>query len=61
MSSVTSVKNYINHKRKYTFHIELIDYQNKEKLHFTSRGKKVTVGNEFIAAMEVLGVECGVN
>jgi hypothetical protein len=28
---------------------------------FTSDTKKVTVGNEFLAAMEVLGVECGVN
>jgi len=50
-----------NHKGKHTLHMELIDYQNKEKLPFTSMGKKVTVGNEFIAAMEVLGVECGVN
>jgi len=50
-----------NHKGKHTLHMELIDYQNKEKLPFTSMAKKVTVGNEFIAAMEVLGVECGVN
>ncbi|MBC7776774.1 MAG: DNA polymerase III subunit alpha [Phycisphaerae bacterium] len=49
------------HKGKHTLRMELIDYQNKEKLPFTSMGKKVTVGNEFIAAMEVLGVECGVN
>lgn len=33
----------------------------KRNCHFTSMAKKVTVGNEFIAAMEVLGVECGVN
>jgi len=49
------------HKGKHTLRMELIDYQNKEKLPFTSMAKKVTVGNEFIAAMEVLGVECGVN
>ncbi|MFN0213077.1 MAG: DNA polymerase III subunit alpha [Saprospiraceae bacterium] len=49
------------HKGKHTLRMELIDYQNKEKLPFTSMAKKVAVGNEFIAAMEVLGVECGVN
>jgi hypothetical protein len=41
--------------------MEFIDRQNKEKLSFTSQARKVTVGNEFIAAMELLGVECGVN
>ena len=51
----------LSHKGKHTLHVELIDYQNKEKLPFTSMAKKVTVGNEFIAAMELLGVECGVN
>ncbi|MDO8367722.1 MAG: hypothetical protein Q7T20_13055, partial [Saprospiraceae bacterium] len=49
------------HKGKHTLRMELIDYQNKEKFPFTSMAKKVNVGNEFIAAMEVLGVECGVN
>jgi hypothetical protein len=41
--------------------MELIDRQNKEKMAFTSTAKKVTVGNEFLAALELLGVECGVN
>lgn len=49
------------HKGKHTLKIELIDRQNKEKLSFTSGARKVTVGNDFIAAMELLGVECGVN
>jgi DNA polymerase-3 subunit alpha len=49
------------HKGKHTLKIELIDRQNKEKLSFTSGARKVTVGNDFIAAMEILGVECGVN
>lgn len=49
------------HKGKHTLKMEFIDRQNKEKLSFTSQARKVTVGNEFIAAMELLGVECGVN
>lgn len=49
------------HKGKHTLRMELIDYQNKEKLPFTSLGKKVAVGNELISALELLGVECGVN
>ncbi len=49
------------HKGKHTLRMELIDFQNKEKLPFTSMAKKVNVGNEFIAAMELLGVNCGVN
>jgi DNA polymerase-3 subunit alpha len=49
------------HKGKQTLRMELIDRQNKEKMAFTSLAKKVTVGNEFLAALELLGVECGVN
>ena len=49
------------HKGKHTLRMELIDLANKEKLPYTSMSKKVNVGNEFIAALEVLGVECGVN
>lgn len=49
------------HKGKHTLHMELIDRQNKEKMAFTATGKKVNVGNEFLAAMELLGVGCGVN
>jgi len=49
------------HKGKHLLKMELIDRQNKEKMAFTSTGKKVNVGNEFLAAMELLGVECGVN
>ncbi len=51
----------VAHKGKHTLRMELIDFQNKERMAFTSLGKKVNVGNEFLAAMEVLGVECGVN
>ena len=49
------------HKGKHMLRMELVDRQNKEKIPFTSMGKKVTVGNEFLAEMELLGVECGVN
>jgi DNA polymerase-3 subunit alpha len=49
------------HKGKHLLRMELIDYQNKDKMSFTSQLRKVTVGNEFIAAMEGLGLECGVN
>ncbi len=49
------------HKGKHLLKMELIDRQNKEKMSFTSAAKKVNVGNEFLAAMELLGVECGVN
>ncbi|MBV6441562.1 MAG: DNA polymerase III subunit alpha [Haliscomenobacteraceae bacterium CHB4] len=49
------------HKGKHTLRMELIDYTNKEKMAFTSLGKKVNVGNELIAGLEGLGVECGVN
>ncbi len=51
----------VAHKGKHTLRMELIDRQNKEKMAFTSTGKKVNVGNEFLAALELLGVECGVN
>jgi hypothetical protein len=49
------------HKGKHTLRMELIDFQNKEKLPFISQARKVTVGNEFLSALEILGVECGVN
>lgn len=49
------------HKGKHILKMEVIDYQNKEKMGFTSQVRKVNVGNEFIAAMEGLGLECGVN
>ena len=49
------------HKGKHTLRMELIDYANKEKMAFTSQARKVNVDNDFIAAMTVLGVECGVN
>jgi DNA polymerase-3 subunit alpha len=49
------------HKGKHTLRMELMDYQSKEKIAFTSGARKVTVGNELIAALELLGVECGVN
>jgi DNA polymerase-3 subunit alpha len=51
----------VAHKGKHTLRMELVDRQNKEKMAFTSTGKKVNVGNEFLAALELLGVECGVN
>jgi DNA polymerase-3 subunit alpha len=49
------------HKGKHTLRVELIDFQNKEKLPFIAQARKVTVGNAFLSALEVLGVECGVN
>ncbi|MDX1912209.1 MAG: OB-fold nucleic acid binding domain-containing protein, partial [Saprospiraceae bacterium] len=51
----------VAHKGKHTLRMELIDFQNKEKLPFVSAARKVQVGNELIAALELLGVECGVN
>ncbi|MCC7245863.1 MAG: DNA polymerase III subunit alpha [Saprospiraceae bacterium] len=48
-------------KGKHTLRMELIDIQNKDKLAFTSGARKVTVGNELISALELLGIECGVN
>lgn len=51
----------VAHKGKHTLRMELIDFQNKEKLPFVSSARKVQVGNELIAALELLGVECGVN
>jgi DNA polymerase III subunit alpha len=50
-----------HHKGKHILRMELIDYQHKERMAFTSGARKVTVGNDLIAALEVLGVECGVN
>jgi DNA polymerase-3 subunit alpha len=49
------------HKGRQTLHMELIDRQNKEKMAFTSKGKMVTVGNEFLSELEMLGVDCSVN
>lgn len=49
------------HKGKHLLKMELIDRQNKEKLSFTSGARKVNVGNDFLSALELLGVECGVN
>ena len=49
------------HKGKHTLRMELIDFQNKEKLPFIAQARKVTVGNAFLSALELLGVECGVN
>lgn len=48
-------------KGKHTLRMELIDVQNKDKIAFTSGARKVTVGNELISALELLGIECGVN
>jgi len=51
----------VAHKGRHTLRMELIDFTNKEKMAFTSQSRKVNVDNDFIAAMTVLGVECGVN
>ncbi len=51
----------VSHKGRHTLRMELIDYQNKDRLAFTALSKKVAVGNELIAALDALGVECGVN
>jgi DNA polymerase-3 subunit alpha len=49
------------HKGKHDLKMELIDYQNKERLFFTSLAKKVQVNNDFLLEIEKLGVEYGVN
>ncbi len=48
-------------KGKHELRVELIDFQNREKLTFTSLARKVNVDNDFLLAMEKLGVEYGVN
>jgi DNA polymerase-3 subunit alpha len=50
------------HKGRHTLQMELIiDRQNKEKMAFTSKGKQVRVGNEFLGALAMLGVDYSVN
>jgi DNA polymerase-3 subunit alpha len=49
------------HKGKHDLRMELIDYQNKEKLLFNVKARKVNVDNTFLSAMEKLGLEYGVN
>jgi DNA polymerase III subunit alpha len=49
------------HKGKHELRVELIDFQNKEKMLFNATSRKVHVDNDFLAAMERLGVEYGVN
>jgi DNA polymerase III alpha subunit/intein/homing endonuclease len=48
-------------KGKHELRLELIDFQNREKLTFTSQARKVNVDNDFLLAMEKLGVGYGVN
>ncbi len=50
-----------HHKGKHELKMELMDYQNKEKVALVSQARKVNVDNEFLDAMEKLGVECSVN
>ena len=49
------------HKGKHTLKMELIDHQNREKMAFLAKKKKVQVGNEFLSEIEMLGITCGVN
>jgi len=49
------------HKGKHDLKMELMDYQNKERFCFTALARKVQVDNDFLAAVEKLGVEYGVN
>jgi DNA polymerase-3 subunit alpha len=49
------------HKGKHTLRMELIDFHQKECMSFTASAKKVSVGNAFLAEMESIGIECGVN
>ena len=49
------------HRGKHQLKMELVDFQNKERLAFVSAAKKVHVDNEFLAAVKSLGVEYGVN
>jgi DNA polymerase III subunit alpha len=50
-----------SHKGKQTLKMEVIDYQQKERFMLIAQSRKVTVGNEFIAALQKIGLECGVN
>jgi DNA polymerase-3 subunit alpha len=48
------------HKGSQQFKVTLLDYANKTSLNFSSKSRKVNVGNEFVSAVKGLGVECGV-
>jgi DNA polymerase-3 subunit alpha len=49
------------YKGRHELRVELIDFQNKEKVSLLSSARKVNVDNDFLQAVEKLGVECGVN
>ena len=49
------------YKGRHELRVELIDFQNKEKVSLLSSARKVHVDNEFLQAVEKLGVECVVN
>ncbi len=50
-----------NHKGKHDLKVELLDYTHKDKVALISSARKVNVDNEFLQAVEKLGVEFGVN
>ncbi len=49
------------HKGSQQLKFALLDYGSMTSLNLSSKSRKVNVGNEFVAAVKGLGVECGVN
>jgi DNA polymerase-3 subunit alpha len=48
------------HKGSQQLKVTLLDFANKTSLNFSSKTRKVNVGNEFVRAVKGLGLECGV-
>ena len=49
------------YKGRHELKVELLDYQNKDKVSLISSARKVNVDNEFLQAVEKLGIEFCVN
>ena len=49
------------YKGKHELKVELVDYEKKEKISFSSQARKVNVDNDFLLAVEKMGLESWVN
>ena len=49
------------YKGKHELKVELVDYEKKEKISFSSQARKVNVDNDFLLAVEKMGLESSVN
>lgn len=59
MSSMENI--FRNHRGKHHLKMELVDFQNKERISMVSKRQKVNVNAVFLEGLKSLGVECGVN